>query len=87
MKPTLEKVQKDLANFCYEIQMYCYHHMNGRVAEAQTYLDAYLEMQDGLANELQKGGNSYVEQLETPCNSEEDERPVKKPKKIPKDNI
>ena len=86
MKPTLEKVQKDLANFCYEIQMYCYHHMNGRIEEAQTYLDAYFEMQDGLANELQKGGNSHIEQLDSDLDSDE-ERPVKKSKKIPEVNI
>ncbi len=53
MPVTLEKIKKDLANFPYEIQMYCYHKMNNRDEEAQTYLDAYLDMQNKIVEELQ----------------------------------
>lgn len=51
-KPTLEKVMEDLENFEYELQMYCYHKLNGRDDEAQTYLDTYLEMMNGIKEEL-----------------------------------
>jgi hypothetical protein len=40
-RPSLEKVMKDLDGFEYELKMYVYHKLNGRDAEAQTYLDTY----------------------------------------------
>ena len=52
LKPSLEKVQKDLQHFDYELQMYCYHKLNGRDEEAQSYLDTYNSVQEALANEL-----------------------------------
>ena len=52
LKPSLEKVQKDLQYFDYELQMYCYHKLNGRDEEAQSYLDTYNSVQEALANEL-----------------------------------
>jgi hypothetical protein len=52
MPVTLEKIQKDLKDFPYDFQMYCYHEMNGRKDEAQSYLDAYLDMQKGMVDEL-----------------------------------
>ena len=52
LKPSLEKVQKDLQHFDYELQMYCYHKLNGRDEEAQSYLDSYNSVQEALASEL-----------------------------------
>jgi hypothetical protein len=52
MPVTLEKVKKGMRDFPQELQMYCYHHMNGRLDEAQTYLDAHHDMQDGIKEEL-----------------------------------
>ncbi len=52
LKPSLEKVQKDLQHFDYELQMYCYHKLNGRDEEAQSYLDTYNSVQEALASEL-----------------------------------
>lgn len=51
-KPTLEKVINDLKYLDYELQMYCYHKLNGRDEEAQTYLDAYFEFQDAIKQDL-----------------------------------
>ena len=51
-KPSLEKVMKDLENFQYELQLYCYHKLNGRDEEAQSYMDCYLEEQKQIKSEL-----------------------------------
>lgn len=51
-KPTIEKVMADMKDFDYELQMYCYHKLNGRDEEAQGYLDAYFEQQDLIKEEL-----------------------------------
>lgn len=51
-KPTMEKIQRDMAHFDFEIQMYIYHKLNGRDGEAQSYLDAYFEQQDLMREEL-----------------------------------
>lgn len=51
-KPTLEKVQSDLKYIDYELQLYCYHKLNGREEEAQTYLDAYLYSQSEIKQDL-----------------------------------
>ena len=63
MPITLEKVQRDLYNFPYELQLYCYHHMNNRLEEAQTYLDAYRAMQEAIVAEL-KEDPTKIEELE-----------------------
>lgn len=49
---TLEKIQKDLKDFDYDTQMFIYHKMNGRDEEAQSYLDAILEVKKAIVNEL-----------------------------------
>lgn len=49
---TLEKVQKDLINFSHDEIMYCYHYLNGRVEEANSYLEAIRAEQEALATEL-----------------------------------
>jgi predicted translin family RNA/ssDNA-binding protein len=54
MPITLEKIQRDLEQFPYDLQMYCYHHMNNRFIEAQTYLDAYQTMQKNIVEELKQ---------------------------------
>lgn len=55
-KYTLEKVQKDLKHFSYEIQMFIYHKLNGRDRDAQEYLDTYQEEQNAMLSELQIKG-------------------------------
>lgn len=57
MPVTLEKLQRDMYNFPYELQMYCYHHLNGRLEEADTYLEAYKDMQNKIVEELQVNRN------------------------------
>lgn len=52
MVVTLVKVKKDLMHFPHEMQMYCYHHMNGRVELANTYLEAYKDEQQRMVSEL-----------------------------------
>lgn len=64
MPVTLEKIKKDLSNFPYELQMYCYHQMNNRLEEAQTYLDAYKAMQEAIVEELKENPNDALEELE-----------------------
>jgi hypothetical protein len=59
---TLEKVMKDMQGFPYELQMYCYHHLNGRIDEGQTYLDAYKEAQKNIGEELDSKQPSYVQE-------------------------
>jgi hypothetical protein len=54
MPVTLEKVKKDMSHFPYDLQMYCYHKLNKRDDEAQTYLDAFNDMQDSIGQELSK---------------------------------
>ena len=61
MPITLEKIQKDLANFPYELQIYCYHNMNNRTEEAKTYLDAYKTMQEAIVQELKENPNQIEE--------------------------
>jgi ribosomal protein L37AE/L43A len=64
MPVTLEKIQKDLKDFPYDFQMYCYHEMNGRSEEGKTYLKAYLDMQKGMVDELK----AIPEEVETQRN-------------------
>jgi hypothetical protein len=54
MPVTLEKVKRDMHQFPYELQMYCYHHLNGRIEEGDTYLATYRDMQDSIGKELTK---------------------------------
>lgn len=68
LKPSLEKVQKDLQHFDYELQMYCYHKLNGRDEEAQSYLDTYNSVQEALASELIP--ESQIEKLKAEEESE-----------------
>lgn len=52
MPITMERLEKEMGNrFGYELKMYVYHKMNGRDAEAQTYLDAYYAEQDKIKQE------------------------------------
>ena len=44
MPVTIEKIKIDLKYFPYDLEMYCYHEMNGRSDEGHTYLEAYLDM-------------------------------------------
>ena len=53
MPVTLKQVMRDMVNFPYELQMFCYHHLNGRYEEAQTYMEAYNDMQNELSEKLQ----------------------------------
>lgn len=39
---TLEKVKKDIPFLPHDIQLYCYHKMNGRDDEAEQYRMTYL---------------------------------------------
>jgi hypothetical protein len=56
MPITMERLEKEMGNrFGYELKMYVYHKMNGRDAEAQTYLDAYYEEQDKIKQEYDEG--------------------------------
>jgi hypothetical protein len=66
-RPSLEKVMKDLDGFEYELKMYVYHKLNGREAEAQTYLDTYRCEQHQIKEELTS-------------DDECDEKLIKKPK-------
>ena len=50
---TLEKVMRDLDGFDYEIKMYIYHKLNGRDAEAYTYLNTYTAVVSDTIDELQ----------------------------------
>ena len=50
---TLEKIQKDLEAFPYDIQMYMYHELNGRKEEALSYLNAVNYEQHRLLCELE----------------------------------
>lgn len=59
---TLEKIQKEMKNFDYELVMYVYHTINGRNDEAQGYLDAYYEAQD-----MMKAETIKVEQNDNIC--------------------
>lgn len=52
-RPTLEKVMKVMEGFSYELQMYCYHKLNGRDDEALSYLEAYKEEQEAMRKELE----------------------------------
>ena len=49
---TIEKIQKDLEYFDYELQMFLYHKLNGRDNEAESYLNAYKHEQKAIKNEL-----------------------------------
>jgi beta-N-acetylglucosaminidase len=69
MPVTLEKVKKDMRDFPHELQMYCYHHMNNRIDEAQTYLDAYNDMQDSIKQEL-----TTVEEIDDEDNTTSDHK-------------
>lgn len=52
----MERLEKEMGNrFGYELKMYVYHKMNGRDAEAQTYLDAYYEEQEKIKREYDEG--------------------------------
>ncbi len=51
-KPTLEKVKKDMDGMPYELIMFCYHKLNDRDEEAQTYLESYKEEQILMKTEL-----------------------------------
>ena len=51
-KPSLERVMKDLQGLDYELQMFCYHKLNGRDAEAQSYLDTYNFQREQTLQEL-----------------------------------
>jgi hypothetical protein len=52
MPITMERLEKEMGNrFGYELKMYVYHKMNGRDAEAQTYLESYYEEQDKIKRE------------------------------------
>lgn len=49
---TLEKIQKDLEHFDYDLQMFLYHKLNGRENEAESYLNAYKFEQNAIKKEL-----------------------------------
>ena len=51
-KPSLERVMKDLQGLDYELQMFCYHKLNGRDTEAQSYLDTYNFQREQTLQEL-----------------------------------
>lgn len=53
MPVTLEKVMRDMEGHPYELQMYCYHVLNGRATEAITYMEAYQEDQIRIYKDLQ----------------------------------
>lgn len=49
MPITMERLEKEMGNrFGYEMKLYVYHKMNGRDAEAETYLNAYYDQQEKL---------------------------------------
>lgn len=49
---TLERVQRDLMNFSHDEIMYCYHYLNGRIEEANSYLEAMRAENEALGTEL-----------------------------------
>ena len=71
MPYTLERIQKAMHYFPYELQMYCYHKLNQRPEVAQTYLDTYNDMQEAIGRELTKTNTSYIEQLDDDTNGQE----------------
>ena len=66
MPVTFEKVQKDVVGFSHDIQMYCYHQLNGRFEEANTYLETFKDAQDSIGKEL------------TPVVEPDEEKPVER---------
>ena len=52
-RPSLEKVEKDLEGFSHEQIMYCYHKLNGRNEEAESYLSTLKFEQEAMKEELQ----------------------------------
>jgi len=58
---TFEKVDQEIGNlFSYELKMYCYHKLNGRDAEAETYLETYKQEQANLKKEFDKAQDSQA---------------------------
>ena len=51
-RPTLPKVQRDLAGFSDSLILYVYHLLNGRQEEADSYLEEYKQEQETYANDL-----------------------------------
>ena len=51
-RPTWEKVQRDMAHFDFELQMYAYHFLNERYTEAATYLQSYYDKLECIRDEL-----------------------------------
>ncbi len=63
----MERVEREMGTlFPYEMKMFVYHKMNGRDAEAQTYLDAYYEEQDRLKKEYDEADEPKVPNLRLP---------------------
>lgn len=63
----MERVEREMGNlFGYEMKMYVYHKMNGREAEAQTYLDAYYEEQDRLKKEYDEAEEQQRPKIDIP---------------------
>lgn len=62
----LEKIQKDLEGFDYDIQMYMYHKLNGRDDEANTYLNAYVNDINDKMLELKPVDNEFMKSTPEP---------------------
>lgn len=61
MPVTLQKLQEQGIErlFGHEMLYYVYHKMNGREAEAQSYLDAYEAEQDQLKKDYEEGADQF----------------------------
>ena len=63
----MERIEREMGNlFPHEMKMYVYHKMNGREAEAQTYLDAYYEEQDRLKKEYDEAEEQKIPNMRLP---------------------
>jgi hypothetical protein len=60
MTITLEKIIKDLGSIEHELIMFCYHKMNNRDDEAQSYLDAYADASNSMIAEMSGDCKIYI---------------------------
>jgi hypothetical protein len=67
MPITMERIEREMGSmFAYELKLFVYHKLNGRDAEAQTYLDAYYEEQDRLKKEYDEAEEPPMPKIEIP---------------------
>ena len=63
----MERIEREMGNlFPHEMKLFVYHKMNGRDAEAQTYLDAYYDEQDRLKKEYDEAEEQKIPNMRPP---------------------